>query len=65
MEEQYTKEDLLNDMENLRKANLIEVKGMNEDGEWLWGPTAESLKMSEEEMMKIIYSWFEEEENDK
>lgn len=65
MEEQYTKQDLLNDMENLRKANLIEVKGMNEDGEWLWGPTAESLKMSEEEMMKIIYSWFEEEENDK
>jgi hypothetical protein len=65
MDEQYTKEDLFDDMEHLRKANLIEVKGMNEDGEWLWGPTAESLKMSEEEMMKIINSWFEEEENDK
>jgi hypothetical protein len=64
MEEQYTKEDLLDDMEHLRKANLIEIKGMNEDGEWLWGPTAESLKMSEEEMMKIINGWFEE-ENDK
>ena len=64
MEEEYTKQDLFDGMEHLRKANLIEIKGMNEDGEWLWGPTAESLKMSEEEMMEIINGWIEE-ENDK
>ena len=65
MEEQYTKQDLFDDMEYLRKANLIEIKGMNEDGEWLWGPTAQSLKMSEENIMKIIDGWIEEEEDDK
>jgi hypothetical protein len=65
MEEQYTKQDLFDDMEYLRKANLIEIKGMNEDGEWLWGPTAQSLKMSEEHIMKIIDGWIEEEDDDK
>lgn len=64
MREEYTKQDLFDDMEHLRKANLIEIKGMNKNGEWLWGPTAESLKMSEEEMMDIINGWIEE-ENDK
>jgi hypothetical protein len=64
MEEEYTKQDLFDDMEHLRKANLIEIKGINEEGDWLWGPTAESLKMSEEEMMEIINGWIEE-ENDK
>jgi|688.fasta_scaffold125844_6 hypothetical protein len=63
MDEQYTKEDLFDDMEHLRKANLIEIKGMNEDGEWLWGPTAESLNMSEEHIMKIIDGWIEEEDD--
>jgi hypothetical protein len=42
---------------------LIEIKGMNEDGEWLWGPTAESLNMSEEHIMKIIDGWIEEEDD--
>lgn len=35
----YTKEDLLEDMELLRKKGLIEVVGINDDGDWLYGLT--------------------------
>lgn len=35
----YTKEDLLEDMELLRKKGLIEVIGINDDGDWLYSLT--------------------------
>jgi hypothetical protein len=50
----YTREDLLRDMEILRRLGLIEVVGMQPDGEWLWGPTQKSLSMTEEERIALI-----------
>ena len=32
--ETYTPEDLYRDMEGLRKAGIIEVTGIAEDGQW-------------------------------
>jgi len=35
-DENYTHEDLLKDLEVLRKAGLIEVSGITDTGEWLY-----------------------------
>lgn len=51
---EYTKEDLLRDMEFLRKIGMIEVIGMRPDGEWLWGATQKALDMTEEERIAHI-----------
>lgn len=45
----YSKEDLLADMEELRKAGLIEVVGINEDGDWLYGLTEKSRKIIDDD----------------
>jgi hypothetical protein len=41
----YTIEDLQEDINFLRKAGLIEVVGINDDGQWLYGATEQSKKM--------------------
>ncbi len=56
----YTREDLLRDMDMLRKAGLIEVIGVNPDGEWLWAPTEKSLSMTEEERVNIVFNILED-----
>lgn len=56
----YTREDLLRDMDMLRKAGLIEVVGVNPDGEWLWAPTQKSLSMTKEERANIVFSIIED-----
>ena len=38
-EEEYTMEQLIADLESLHQAGLIEVKGIDPDGEWLYGLT--------------------------
>jgi hypothetical protein len=60
MDDEYTKDDLHNDMEFLRKAGLIEVIGVTEDGQWLWAATEKSKTMTQEELLRIM----EEEELD-
>ena len=54
MGDEYTKEDLHDDMEFLRKAGLIEIIGVNPDGEWLWAATEKGKNMSEEELRQIM-----------
>ena len=54
MKDEYTKNDLHNDMEFLRKAGLIEVIGVNDDGEWLWAATEKGKNMTEEELLRIM-----------
>jgi hypothetical protein len=54
VDEEYTIENLHDDMEFLRKAGLIEVIGVNEDGQWLWAATDKSKTMSREELLKIM-----------
>lgn len=36
---EYGMKDLIADMENLRKAGIIEVSGITDDGQWLFGMT--------------------------
>ncbi len=56
----YTREDLLRDMDMLRKVGLIEVIGVRPDGEWLWAPTEKSLSMTEEERANLVLNIVEE-----
>jgi hypothetical protein len=37
--ERYTEQDLYRDMEVLRKAGIIQVEGISDDGQWLYGIT--------------------------
>ena len=46
--ETYTPEDLYRDMEGLRKAGIIEVTGIAEDGQWLYSMTEEGKGLYEE-----------------
>ncbi len=57
-DDDYTVEDLKNDMESLRKAGLIEVIGITDDGEWLYGATPKS-----KELLKSIDTMSTEEFN--
>jgi hypothetical protein len=45
-EDEYTKDDLLEDLEALRKAGLIEIVGINEEGQWLYGATESSKEIT-------------------
>jgi len=60
MSDDYSKEDLHKDMEALRQLGLIEVVGVNEEGQWLWGPTKSALEMTEEERAQIIYDSYQD-----
>jgi hypothetical protein len=52
----YTMEDLQEDIEALRRAGLVEVIGITDDGQWLYGATEQSKK---------IFSSIEEMDSDK
>ena len=54
MSDEYTKADLEDDMEFLRKAGLIEIIGVNPDGQWLWAATEKGKSMSEDELRKLM-----------
>lgn len=43
-EQEYRMENLAEDLEFLRKNNLVEIVGINEDGEWLYSLTKEAKK---------------------
>lgn len=43
--ESYTVDDLYRDMEILRKAGIIDIEGMTDDGQWLYGLTEEGRAM--------------------
>ena len=41
-EREYSMDNLAEDLEFLRKNNLIEIVGINEEGEWLYSLTKET-----------------------
>lgn len=41
-EQEYGMDNLKEDLDYLRRANLIEVVGINEEGEWLYSLTKEA-----------------------
>lgn len=45
MDEEYSMNNLEQDLEALIKAGLVEVAGITEDGEWLYGLTEEAREI--------------------
>jgi DNA-binding PadR family transcriptional regulator len=43
--ERYTEKDLYRDLEVLRKAGLIEIDGILDDGQWLYTMTEEGRSL--------------------
>lgn len=39
--DRYTEQDLYRDMEVLRKAGIIQIEGISDDGQWLYSMTEE------------------------
>lgn len=39
--ERYTEQDLYRDIEVLRKAGIIQIEGISDDGNWLYSMTEE------------------------
>lgn len=37
--ERYTEQDLYRDLEVLRKAGIIQIEGISDDGQWLYSMT--------------------------
>jgi hypothetical protein len=48
------KEEIMKDILALQRIGLIEVIGINEEGEELWGPTALGRSMTQEQISDII-----------
>lgn len=40
-------EELIRELDNLREIGLIEVVGIDDDGEWLYGPTEQGRNLAE------------------
>lgn len=60
--ESYTIDDLYRDMEVLRKAGIIDIEGMTDDGQWLYGLTEEGkalLKDVNSNDLDLLASVFE------
>jgi DNA-binding transcriptional ArsR family regulator len=58
---EYTKEDVAQELAILVKAGLIDIK-MREDGEWLYFPTEYSKTLTEQELIIAIDKIKEDEE---
>jgi DNA-binding PadR family transcriptional regulator len=43
--ERYTEKDLYRDLETLRRAGLIEIDGILDDGQWLYTMTEEGRSL--------------------
>lgn len=43
--ERYTEKDLYRDMEILRKAGIIQIEGITDDGQWLYSMTEEGKSL--------------------
>jgi hypothetical protein len=43
--ERYTEKDLYRDLEVLRKAGIIQIEGISDDGEWLYSMTEEGKEL--------------------
>jgi hypothetical protein len=59
MSDDYSREELIGDLHKLIEIGLIEVQGINEEGQWIYGPTQKAVNMSEEERREEIHKAFE------
>lgn len=49
-----SKEEIMKDLLALQRIGLIEVVGINDEGEELWGPTALGRSLKDEQISNII-----------
>lgn len=54
MFEDYTKDDLLNDLNLLIKAELLEYH-LTDDGNWVYKATEKAKTMSDEDIQKLVH----------
>lgn len=62
MDEDYTKEDLQQDLYKMVKAGLLDIY-MNEDGQWLYSISEKAALMSDLEREQALYEAFSDEED--
>jgi hypothetical protein len=60
-EHSHFQSEVEKDLQFLVGAGLVEVAGINEDGEWLYQPTAKGKAMSLELMKQLIETLGEDE----
>ena len=60
-EHSHFQSEVEKDLQSLVGAGLVEVAGINEDGEWLYQPTAKGKAMSLELMKQLIETLGEDE----
>lgn len=72
-DEEYSMDELIKDLESLQEAGLVEIKGIDEDGQWLYGLTtlgesivgeAASSKDKIEAIGKILFLMSDEEDSE-
>lgn len=60
--ERYTEQDLYRDLEVLRKAGIIQIEGISDDGQWLYSMTEvgkELMTNSIDENYEVLARIFE------
>ena len=56
MSEEYTFEELQDDLNALVEVGLIEVGGIREDGQWLYKVSEKAMGMTQDEITRLIES---------
>lgn len=59
--EDLTRETIISDLEVLIKLNLVEVVGINDEGDFLYGATEYAKSLSEDEITSFLSGALEDE----
>lgn len=60
MSEEYTFEELQDDLDALAKIGLIEIGGIQEDGQWLYRVSEKAKSMTQDEITRLIKSTYKD-----
>lgn len=60
MSEEYTFEELQDDLDALAKIGLIEIGGIQEDGQWLYRVSEKAKGMTQDEITRLIQSTYKD-----
>lgn len=60
MSEEYTFEELQDDLDALAKIGLIEIGGIQEDGQWLYRVSEKAKSMTQDEITRLIQSTYKD-----
>lgn len=63
MSDEYTREDLDDDLSLMVRAGLLDIS-MREDGVWLYSITEKAAKMTDQEKAEAIFAQIEKDSNE-